>query len=333
MLNRYQLCGVVFAVVLCRCAVAQQAHPTARLKVAQTQDAITVTQDGQVVLRYVKQSPPAPAGIEAVYQRSGCLHPVNTPGGRTVTQMFPADHAHQHGVFTAWVNTTYGDRKIDFWNLAGGTGRVLHERVVSTFEQLDKAGFEVDLIHRIEQDPKVDVLRERWKVTVDATDGPYYQFDLQTNQEAITDTPLVVEKYHYGGFALRGPVRWLLPRDGWAKTHPDLALEPSAFLNSAGSDRVAGNHQHVNWVALTGQLDGQSTTTAVLSHRDNFRAPQAARLHPTKPYFCYSPCVDGSFTIDRAHPYQTVYRFLITDAAPDAPWIEGQWKAWCEAGE
>ena len=30
--------------------------------------------------------------------------------------MFPFDHAHQHGIFTAWVQTTWLDREIDFWN-------------------------------------------------------------------------------------------------------------------------------------------------------------------------------------------------------------------------
>jgi hypothetical protein len=239
------------------------------------------------------------------------------------------DHPHQHGIFSAWVNTSYGGRAADFWNLAGGTARVLHERVVSTFEQPDSAGFEVDLLHRIEANPPVDVLRERWSIAVRRTDASYRCFDLHTVQSALTDTPLIINEYHYGGFAVRGPVRWLTAKDGDTRNRLDLVREPSEFLNSLGSDRIRGNLEHARWVALTGSIEGRAVTIAVLGHRENFRAPQAARLHPTKPYFCFAPCVDGQFQIDRDHPLTGRYRFLITDAPPDAQWIEQQWQAWC----
>ena len=41
-----------------------------------------------------------------------------------VTDDFPPDHAHQHGLFFAWVNTTFDGRKVDFWNQHNRTGRV-----------------------------------------------------------------------------------------------------------------------------------------------------------------------------------------------------------------
>jgi hypothetical protein len=298
------------------------------LNVTETDSAIVVRRDAQTVVSYNKVSPPAPSGIDSVCERSGCLHPVNSPRGHTVTQMFPVDHPHQHGVFSAWVNTTYNGQSVDFWNLAGGTGRVLHERVVGTFQEPDAAGFEVDLIHRSTK-TAVDVLRERWKISVYPTDDTYHCFDLETTQTALTDKPLIVNEYHYGGMALRGPTRWLTPKDREARENPDLIREPSDFMNDLGSDRVNGNHQHVKWVALTGSIDSEPVTIAVLSHADNFRAPQAARLHPTKPYFCFAPCFDGNFAIDRKHPFKARYRYLVTDARPDAKWIDQQWDAWC----
>ena len=319
----------VLPLVIWLAAVCATDAATAQsLKLEQTDSTITVKQGEKTVITYVKVSPPAPEGVDSVYERSGCLHPVQSPRGRTVTEMFPADHAHQHGIFSAWVNTTYDGQPIDFWNLAGRTGRVLHERVVSTFQDSGSAGFEVDLLHRAEKS-QVDVLRERWKVTVYPTDGSFCQFDLETTQTGITDKPLTVNEYHYGGIALRGPMRWLTAQDGYARQHPELVREPSGFLNDQGSDRVKGNHERAKWVALWGNIDNEPVSIAVLSHADNFRAPQAARLHPTKPYFCYSPCVDGSFTIDRDHPYKARYRFLVTDARPDPKWLEQQWNAWC----
>ncbi len=299
------------------------------LKVVETDATIVVRHDDHMVLTYNKVSPPAPSGMDPVYERSGCLHPVGSPQGLVVTEMFPVDHPHQHGIFSAWVKTTYDGQAVDFWNLAGGTGRVLHERVVSKFGDHESAGFEVDLIHRTETKPHVDVLRERWKITVYPTDGTYHCFDLQTVQTAITPKPLTVNKYHYGGIALRGPTQWLTDQDSEARKRPNLVRQPSHFLNSLGSDRIAGNHQHVQWVALSGSIAGKPVSIAVLCHADNFRAPQAARLHPTKPYFCFAPCVDGDFTIDRDHPFQGRYRYLISDTEPRGDWIDQQWHAWC----
>ena len=311
------------------CVCLTNAAAAQSLKVVETENVITIKQGDMVVVTYNKVSPTAPPGIDSVFERSGCLHPVSSPRGRTVTDMFPLDHAHQHGVFSAWVKTIYDSRPVDFWNLARGTGRVLHEQVVSTFQDRKAAGFEVDLIHRAETTPPVNILRERWKITVFPTDGTYHQFDLETLQTALTDKPLTVSKHHYGGFALRGPTRWLTAQDGEARKHPDLSREPSEFLNDLGSKRVEGNLQHARWVALWGNIRNQPASIAVLCHAENFRAPQAARLHPTKPYFCFAPCVDGVFTIDRDHPFESRYRYLVTDAEPDAEWIDRQWESWC----
>ena len=66
----------------------------------------------------------------------------------------------------------------------------------------------------------------------------------------------------------------------------------------------------------------------VFDHPQNFRSPQASRLHPTKPYFCFSPCVDGEFVIDKSNPYRARYRFIVTSEAPDAKWLDSNWNRW-----
>lgn len=305
-----------------------------KLELRESENALTVYQSGNLVLAYNTQPPAVPTGIEPIYARSGFLHPVASPSGRVVTGVYPFDHAHQSGVFSAWVKTTWQGRELDFWNLAGGTGRVLHQRILGTFSENGRVGFETDLVHRAEKEPVVDILRERWKVTVHDTGAAHHCFDLETTQSALTDAPLVVHQYHYGGIALRGPVRWLTDRDADVRkvtkdSAEPLQREPSEFLNDLGSDRIRGNHERARWVSLIGAIEGQPVTVSVLCHRDNFRAPQAARLHPTKPYFVFSPCVDGEFSIDREHPFVSRYRYLLTDTAPDPEWLNAQWEAWC----
>ena len=300
------------------------------LHLVEDETTITLSNYGKTMLVYNKVSPPVPEGMNPLYHRSGFLHPVMSANGKVVTATFPADHAHQHGIFSAWVKTSWNDRNIDFWNLAGGTGRVLHQRIINTSTDGSNISFEVDLIHRAEQSPVVDILRERWKITALPTDGSYHAFDLQAHQQAITDKPLILHEYHYGGMALRGPSRWLTVRDSDKGAESAGVREPAEFLNDAGSDRVRGNHEHSRWVAMTGTMDGQPVTIAVLCHKDNFRAPQAARIHPTKPYFVYAPCVDGEFSIDQNHPYSARYRYLITDAEPDPEWLNDVWQQWCD---
>jgi len=299
-----------------------------RLRVKELDATITLSMDRKSILVYNKTSPPLPEGLNPIYRRSGFLHPVFSPSGKAVTATFPSDHAHQHGIFSAWVNTTWNDRAIDFWNLAGGTGRVLHQRVVKAFVADGGLGFEVDLVHRAEQEPVVDVIRERWKITAFAADGLYHGFDLESTQETLTDMPLIINAYHYGGFAVRGPMAWLSAsgrQETDNKNQKDLSC---VILNDQRTDRVSGNHQQARWVAMSGSIDGQPASIIMMSARDNLRFPQAARLHPQKPYFCFTPCHEAAMVIDRSNTLRSKYRYLITDAAPDANWIDQQWTKW-----
>ena len=324
-INRIQELAIKWLLVMCF-GCAPLANSVAQsLTIDETDVAITIKQGKQTVVVYNKVSPAAPEGVDPVYERSGLLHPVKTPDGFTVTEMFPRDHLHQHGIFSAWVRTTYDGETIDFWNLAARTGRVLHDRVVSITKNDARVGFEVELIHRIESTPPIDVLRERWKITANATDGSYHSFDLETTQAAITEKPLLINEYHYGGIALRGPTSWLSQK----RNENQPAEKVSVFLNDLGSNREKGNHEHAKWVALSGPNGSKTACVAVLSHADNFRSPQAARLHPNKPYFCFAPCFDGEFTIDRQHPYKARFRYFVTDSPPDPVWLNRQWDQWC----
>jgi lysophospholipase L1-like esterase len=302
------------------------------LELIESNEGISIKQGDRLVLNYNKVSPKAPSGIDRIFERSGFLHPVASPSGQVVTAAFPYDHAHQHGIFSAWVQTQWQNREIDFWNLAGKTGRVLHQRTIDTFAEHGRLGFVVDLSHRAMNPPEIDLLRERWTVTAIPTDGKHHCFEIASLQMATTSKPLLIKKYHYGGFAVRGPVEWLSLKDSELKKKATVqnATEesPGNIVNEHGSDRIRGNHEPTRWVSLTGKIDGKTTTISVLGHRDNYRSPQNARLHPTKPYFVFSPCVEDEFTIEESKPLHSRYRYLITDAPPDNNWLKQQWEAW-----
>ncbi|MCG8583397.1 MAG: PmoA family protein, partial [Pirellulales bacterium] len=137
--------------------------------------------------------------------------------------------------------------------------------------------------------------------------------------------PLILEKHHYGGMALRGNVQWL-------KDKGDHSIEPGdlEFLTSGGKDRWDGNHTRPNWVALSGKIDEQDVSLAVFCSPTNFRAPQHVRLHPNKPYFCFAPAVAGKFKIEPGKKYVSRYRYLVKSNPIDAKVVNEHWRQYAE---
>src|SRR5438876_9692185 len=86
----------------------------------------------QPLLRYNKAHVEPPAGVNPKFGRSAHLHPVRTPSGAIVTDELPPDHLHQSGIFLAYTKTQFEGRDVDFWNLAGGKGRVRFKELKGT---------------------------------------------------------------------------------------------------------------------------------------------------------------------------------------------------------
>jgi hypothetical protein len=278
------------------------------------------------VLRYNYAEIPSPAGLDPVYARSGHVHPLLTPGGIPVTDDFPPDHAHQHGLFYAWVNTTFAGRRVDFWNQKERTGRVRHDEILGRAYGPVYGYVSARLLHEDVTKPgqPVPILAEEWTVRV-YNRADVFLIDLESTQRAVAATPLQINKYHYGGFGLRGGRQWFDPTVmGDAPPDPARSGE-SDFLTSESKHRADGNHTRPRWVDLWGKTNGVPAGVAVLDHPGNPGFPQPVRLHPNKPYFCFAPAVLGGFTIDRAHPYVSRYRIALHDARPNAEMIDGVW--------
>lgn len=299
---------------------------TEHLTIDQTDETISIRTDKRTILTYNKRSPSVPEGIDPIYQRSGFLHPVKSPSGKIVTAAFPFDHPHQQGIFSAWVSTSWNKKEVDFWNLAKGTGRVLHQRVIDVFSGNDQIGFEVDLVHQMLQPHTVDILRERWRVTANHRGDDVFVFDLQSTQEAITDSPLLIQQNRYGGFAVRGPVSWLSTSESTPPNEPQFS--DCTIATEQTDDRTLGNHQRTRWVCMTGLIEGSPVSITMMQANHKQDSRNAVRLHPSKPYFCFSRCVEESFTITKATPLVSHFRFLITDSAPNQEWILQQWEQW-----
>lgn len=280
-------------------------------------DRLTISASGRKVLTFQGGPGELPdAAIKAIFRRGGYIHPVYTPGGRTVTDDYPPDHFHHHGIWFAWTKTEFEGRHPDFWNVGDGTGKVEFVSLDKTWSGNVHGGFKsrnrsID----VSAPTPVTVLNDRWEVkvyNVGEGSAPYAMFDLVSTQDLATLSPLILPEYRYGGIGFRGHRQWL------AKDNCD-------FLTSEGKDRANGHGTRARWCHIGGRVDGQLAGIAILDHPGNFRAPQAMRLNPDQPFFCYSPSLSGDWKIEPGRPYVSRYRFIVYDGAPDKAALDRLW--------
>ena len=258
---------------------------------------------------------PEPA-IKEAFKRAGYMHPVYSPSGRVITDDYPSDHYHQHGIMFAWTKTEFEGRHPDFWNMGNGSGSVEFDGIADSWSGPVHAGFTARLRYVDLSAPKpVNVLNEVWFVrayVVQSGSKAHTIFDIDSTQRTAGSSPLLLPDYRYGGIAVRGHRNW-------------RKKENVSFLTSEGKDRLGGDDTRARWCAIFGNVDGAVAGIAAFGHPDNFRAPQPVRIHPDDPYFNFSPSKLGDWRIDPGKPYVSRYRFVAFDGAADAAELDRLW--------
>ena len=278
-------------------------------------DELTVRAGGMPVLSYIVRTDLPhhrfADSLPAYYARSGFLAGVRTPAGRIVTDDFPVGHTHQHGIFTAWTNTTFRSRHVDFWNQHEGTGTARHAEVMETYGAAGVAGFRV----RLEQVSAEfgTVLSEEWHVRVYDRTEPFV-WDLRSVQTNVTDDTLYLNRHAYGGLGVRGSPEW--------NTADSLSYRsPVLFLTSEGLTRIPANHTRPAWTAMYGRLEdkdgGGTGGIAVFPHPADRHGPRFVRVHPEMPYLSITPVAEAGFALAPGETYLSRYRFVTFDGEPD----------------
>ena len=293
--------------------------------VAPDQGDLRVSVSGQPVLYYRLERDAVPrAGIPPEIVRAGYIHPVYSPAGQPVTDDYPSNHPHHHGIWTPWTKTSFQGRAPDFWNMHNKTGAEEFGSLDRTWSGPVHGGFSARLkMVDLSAPTPVTALNETWQVTVYDVGGasrPVRMFDLVTTQTCASTDPLILPEYHYGGFGFRAAGAWNGPGDA------------ARFLTSEGvSDRIKGNNSRARWCFIGGPLkDGAFAGTATLGHPENFRAPQPVRLHPNMPYFSFVPQILGEFKIVPGAPYIARFRFIVADGEPDRAHLDAYWNGYAQ---
>ena len=250
------------------------------------------------VLTYNAAYIPSPKASAPWFGRSGFIHPVLTPSGKTVTTPFPSDHLHQHGIMFAWTSGRIEGRKVDFWNSKRIEGKVEHVETVSA----SGSKIVVKLRHIDIKGNNQVAINETWEIT--KVDHPKLNvFELKSIQIPILKNGVDIAEYHYGALCVR-------------------SINGFTAITSEGKDRLKANHSKPDWVAWTGKVDGEDCGIVGIQHKNNFRYPQAVRIHPKMPYFCFAPMVDGAFKLEYSKPYVSKFRFIAFDGKINAEEID-----------
>ncbi len=290
------------------------------LKLDSSDQGFRLSKAGKPILLYLRKPSTESSKHPSHYSRSGYIHPLFSPSGKIVTGDYASDHPHQHGLFFAWTKSTFRGKPTEFWNQAKKLGDVRFHRYLGEERRKESCSFLFEQIFTTGKDSDKPILKETWRIEVPGKPMPYHQFDLVSTQTCATKDALLVKKCHYGGMAIRGNSQWMAKDDD--------GNPKGRMLTSEGKTRKNGNHSRPRWVATYGPVDGQECGVAVMNHPDNFRYPQWVRLHPSMPYFVYSPMVKEPFSIEPGKPYVSKFRYLTFDGKPNRKMIEKAWKDW-----
>lgn len=254
------------------------------------------------------------AEVDSVYRRGGYIHPVHTPNGVQLTDDYPPNHLHHHGIWGAWTKTEFEGRTPDFWNMGSRTGTVEPVALDSVWSGPVFSGLQARHAYiDLSAPAPVKAIDERWTIRVfPSVQQGYHVFDLIVEQTTADGATLHLPEYHYGGVGFRGHRQW----NGADHTY---------FLTSEGKDRSDGHATRARWCHIGGYVDGKLAGMAILDHPGNFRSPQPMRIHPEEPFFNFAPSQLGDWSIGPVQVYTASYRFITYDGEPDPATIDRLW--------
>ncbi|MDC0048523.1 PmoA family protein [Verrucomicrobia bacterium] len=288
------------------------------LEVSEDDNTIKILDGTNALLVYHKSEVLPPKGSDPSYKRSAFIHPLKTPKGAIVTSIHPDDHLHHVGLWHAWVNTSHGTEKIDFWNLKKKEGTVRYKKTISLNQESDKKGFTVlqEHIATYEGKKPITIIEESFSVGIVKEKNTYF-IDYVSEQKNVTSQDLELPAYRYGGpIAYRGPANW--------------TNENSQVLTSENKNRSNGHATRGKWCAFSGPMDDGNALVAILCHPANHDAPQRMRIWPPSShngaiFFNYVPAQENAWKLTPKKMNKFSYKIIISDTKIDKKMIESAW--------
>ncbi len=221
-------------------------------------DGVLISEKGELVLFYRTKSNP----LQGDYQRPHYVHPLFSLDGEVITEDYPEDHLHHHGVFWAWHQLYIGDKRIgDGWEnkdfdwkvlsvkeeaIAGPAKRIVTRVHWTSPLWVDKLG------------TRIPFVAETTKITVHPSEKAYRLIDFEIAMQAL-EPELTIggseDPKGYGGFSPR------------IKLPEDISFSDLNGKITPQTNPVTG----MGWLDVSGSLgkDGKLAGLSILSHSEN----------------------------------------------------------------
>lgn len=203
------------------------------------EDGIHLMEDGKPRFFYQTET----KSKDGQYPRANYIHPLYGLNGEVLTEDFPADHLHHHGLFWAWHQLyAEGERVGDPWISEGVSWEV---KKTSTDVHNNKAIIEAEVLW-IQDTKQRPVLREDLIITYENLDDEAFAVTFDIKLTALVEGVRVggsEDEKGYGGFS----PRFILPEDisfhsTQGKVEPNnLPVQAGPWMNMQGSFGSSAN--------------------------------------------------------------------------------------------
>jgi len=226
---------------------------------------ITVRENDARVLVYRYAPGEKPLIVPKRYTRACYIHPLYGLDGEVMTQDFPLDHFHHRGIFWAWPDSTFGERRADVWALDGI--RAVHSKWLKQ-EKTDKhAALAVENYWVYDDAPEVPVIKEEVRMTIYPAEDNHREIDFElifknVSNEVFTLRGSTTGNKGYGGFSFR----------------PDASRAPFLFVSKQGESEEDVLELDSPWVDISYAVAPDSDTVsgaAIFQHPNNPGYPHA----------------------------------------------------------
>ncbi|MBM3311984.1 MAG: hypothetical protein FJY80_10800 [Candidatus Aminicenantes bacterium] len=162
--------------------------------------------DGRAEVLVYRYGDQLKEGVDPKYTRSGYIHPLFGLDGRVLTDDFPADHLHHHGLFWAWPVVKTRGVETSTWEVRSPPLRQIFSRWTTQGASL--VGAELGVENSWVLDGKDKVARENVLVRILPADAGERRVYIQLVLEAVGG-PLELggapdQNKGYGGLCFRG---------------------------------------------------------------------------------------------------------------------------------
>lgn len=250
-------------------------------------------------------------GVRAAGARSSYVHPIHGLDGEVLTDDFPADHYHHHGLFWGWPHVTISDRHYDLWKMHGI--RIAFVRWLEKQASPNSARLGVENAWFVAGKP---VMKEEVWLDIHAASHDGRNIDVRL-QWTPTHAPVTLggaEGKSYGGLSLR-----FAPRSDTIITTPD---------GPAAEDLLI---QKLPWADLSATFKNAAAPSGIALFVD----PQHPNFPPewmTREYGLLAVGWPGvqSATLMPGQSTTVNYRLWIHRAVPTAADIARQYNAYSQ---